>query len=66
MSVAKVVELISSSPDSFDAAIKEGVARACKTINGVTSAWVKDQKIIVRDNKIVEYRVDLKITFVLK
>ncbi len=66
MSVAKVVELISSSPTSFDDAIKEGVSRACKTIDGVVSAWVKDQKIMIRDNKIVEYRVDLKITFVLK
>ncbi len=65
MSVAKVVELISSSPDSFDAAVKEGVARACKTINGVTSAWVQDQKVVIKDNKVVEYRVALKVTFIL-
>ncbi len=66
MSVAKVVELISSSTQSFDHAIEEGVSRACSTINGVTSAWVKDQKIMIKDNKIVEYRVDLKVTFILK
>ena len=66
MSVARVTEVISSSPTSFDDAIKAGVDRATKTLDNVTSAWVQDQKCIINDGAIVEYRVNLKITFVLK
>lgn len=66
MSVARVTEVISSSSTSFDDAIKAGVERATKTLDNVTSAWVQDQKCIINDGAIVEYRVNLKITFVLK
>lgn len=66
MSVAKVIEIIASSNKSFDDAIEQGVARACKTLEGVTSVWVKDQKAMVKDGKITEYRVDLKVTLILK
>lgn len=66
MSVAKVIELIATSKDSFEDAIKQGVARASETINGVASAWVKDQSVEVNKGKITEYRVALKVTFVLK
>ncbi|MCK0118930.1 MAG: dodecin family protein [Yoonia sp.] len=65
MSIAKVTEVISSSTKSFDDAVENGVARAAKTLKGITSAWVADQKVIVTDGKITEYRVALKITFVL-
>jgi len=65
MSVARVTEIIASSPDGFDAAVQEGVARANKTLNNVTGAWVQDQKVIVSDGQILEYRVNLKVTFVL-
>jgi dodecin len=65
MSVAKVTEIISSSPESFEHAIKAGVERACKTLDNVEGAWVQDQKCVIRDGKIVEYRVNLKLTFVL-
>jgi len=65
MSVARVTEIIASSPDGFDAAVQEGVARANKTLNNVTGAWVQDQKVIVSDGLITEYRVNLKVTFVL-
>lgn len=65
MSVARVTEIIASSPDGFDAAVQEGVARANKTLNNVTSAWVQDQKVVVSDGQILEYRVNLKVTFVL-
>jgi dodecin len=65
MSVAKVVELISSSSVSFEDAINQGVARACKTLEGVKGAWVKDQKVSIDDGKVVEYRVTLKVSFVL-
>ena len=66
MSVAKVTEIISSSTKSFEDAIEQGVTRACKTLDGVTSVWVKDQKAMIKDGKITEYRVDMKVTFVLK
>ena len=66
MSVAKVIELIATSKDSFEDAIKQGVARASETINGVAGAWVKDQSVEVSKGKITEYRVTLKVTFVLK
>ncbi|MDA7613731.1 dodecin family protein [Verrucomicrobiales bacterium] len=66
MSVAKVTEIIASSPKSFDDAVDKGVARACKTLKDVRSAWVQDQNVSVEDGKITEYRVTLKVTFVLK
>lgn len=66
MSVAKVTEIISSSPDSFEDAVRVGVRRATKTLKNVRSAWVKDQQVSVRDGDVAEYRVTLKITFALK
>jgi flavin-binding protein dodecin len=66
MQVARVTEIIASSGKSFEDAAKVGVARACKRLKKVSGAWVKSQKVIVRKNKIVEYRVNLKVTFVLE
>jgi len=65
MSVARVTEVISSSKKSFDDAIEKGVKRASKTLKNVEGAWIKDQKCVVNDGKIVEYRVVMKITFVI-
>lgn len=65
MSIAKVTELISSSSKSFDDAVENGIERASKTLKGITGAWVSDQKVTVKDGKIDEYRVVLKVTFVL-
>ena len=65
MSVAKVTEIIASSPKSFEAAISEGIARANKTLENVKGAWVKDQKVVVENGKVAEYRVTLRVTFVL-
>ncbi|MGI9501174.1 MAG: dodecin family protein [Geminicoccaceae bacterium] len=65
MSVARVTEIIASSPKSFDAAVKAGVKRAAETLKNVKGAWVKGQKVIIEDGKIVEYRVNLEVTFVL-
>ncbi|MEM7387201.1 MAG: dodecin family protein [Verrucomicrobiota bacterium] len=65
MSVAKVSEITSSSAKSFDDAIDVGVARACKTLKNVKSAWVKEQQVVIDDGKVTEYRVTMKITFVL-
>jgi len=65
MSVARVSEIIASSPTSFDDAIKAGIARAVKTLKNVRGAWVQDQELILDDGSIKEYRVHLKVTFVL-
>lgn len=65
MAVARVTEIIASSPKSFEDAVREGVDRACKTLKNVEGAWVQDQKVVVRDDRIVEYRVNLKVTFIL-
>jgi len=65
MSVARVTEIIAGSPKSFDDAIKAGVTRAVKTLKNVRGAWVQDQELILDDGDIKEYRVHLKVTFVL-
>ncbi len=66
MSVARVTEIIASSSKSFEDAVETGVERACKTLKGVQGAWVQDQKVTVKDGKIDEYRVTLKVTFILE
>ena len=67
MSIAKVSEIIASSPKSFDDAVRIGVARAQKTLNNVRSAWVENQQVKLDEKgQISEYRVQLKITFVLE
>ena len=67
MSVAKVTEILSSSPISFDDAIKTGVARAQKSLRNLKSAWVQNQQVELDDDgQITEYRVQLKVTFVLE
>lgn len=67
MAVARVTEIIASSNKSFEDAVKQGVKRATKTLKGVRGAWVDGQKVVVGKNgAIKEYRVTLKVTFVLK
>lgn len=66
MSVAKVTEIICSSPKSFEDAIENGVKRAAKTLDNVRSAWVQDQQVEIKDGEVKQYRVTLKLTFVLK
>ena len=66
MSVAKVTEIIASSNKSFDDAVTEGVKRADKTLKNIKSVWIKDQNAIVDDGKITEYRVTMKVSFILK
>jgi flavin-binding protein dodecin len=65
MSVAKVSEIIASSNKSFEDAVKQGVARAHKTLQNVTGAWVKGQKVKVENGKITQYRVTLKVVFII-
>ncbi|HOY70543.1 MAG TPA: dodecin family protein [Methylotenera sp.] len=66
MSVAKVIEIISSSNTSFEDAVSSGVAKAAESLQGITGAWVQDQSVKVKDGKVTEYRVVLKLTFILK
>lgn len=65
MSVARITEITATSSKSFEDAVRNGVSRASKTLDNITAAWVKDQNVGVEDGKITEYRVSLKITFVL-
>ena len=65
MSIAKIIEINAASPKSFDDALREGIARATKTVEDIKGAWVKDQQVIVENGQIKEYRVDLKITFLI-
>jgi flavin-binding protein dodecin len=65
MAVAKTVEIISSSTESIEAAVRDGVAKAAETISGIEGAWVQDTKAVIRDGKVTEWRVSLKITFIV-
>lgn len=65
MSIAKIVEISASSPDSFEDAIRQAIRRASETLDNIRGAWVSEQKVVIEDNEIVEYRVDLKVTFEL-
>lgn len=67
MSVARITEIKSSSSKSFDDAVQVGIARANKTLNNVRGAWVKEMEVECgKDGKITEYRVLLKVTFILE
>ncbi len=64
-SVAKVSEISARSDKSFDDAIKVGLNRANKTLRGISSAWVKEQRVDVENGQIKGYQVNLLVTFVL-
>ena len=66
MSVARVTEITSSSKKSFQDAIEQGISRASKTLKNVEGIWVDNQKCVIKNGKISEYRVNLKVTFILK
>ena len=66
MSVAKVTEISSSSSTSFDDAVKVGLARASKTLKNVKGAWIKEQSVVCDNGAVTEYRVNMKVTFVLE
>lgn len=65
-SVAKVIEIIATSEKSFEDAVCQGVEKASESIDGITSAWVQDQSVKVKNGKVTKYRVVLKVTFVVK
>ena len=65
MAIAKVVEVNSSSQKSFEEAIQTGISKVTETVKNVQGAWINEQKVIIQDNKITEYRVNLKISFLV-
>ena len=65
MSVAKVIEISAESTKGFEAAIQEGIQRAGETVQNIKSAWIKEQQVLVQDNNVVNYRVNMMVTFVV-
>ena len=66
MTIAKVSEITSTSTKSFEDAVQQGVKRASKTLKNLTSAWVADQEVFLDGGKITQYRVRLRVTFILE
>ena len=66
MSIAKVVEVNSSSNKSFEDAIQTGITKVTETVKNVQGAWINEQKVVIKDNKITEYRVNLKVSFLVE
>ncbi len=66
MSVAKISELTAESSKSFEAAVEKGIRKMAKTVDNIEGAWIKEQKVVVKDGEISAYRVTMKITFVVK
>lgn len=65
MAVAKVIEITAGSPDGFEQAVQAGVAKAGESVRGIQAAWVKEHQVKVDNGTVSEYRVTLKVTFVL-
>ena len=66
MTIAKVSEITSTSSKSFEDAVAKGIKRASKTLKNLTSAWVADQEVAIDNGRITEYRVRLRVTFILE
>ena len=66
MSVAKTSEISASSSKSFEEAIRKGIKKMSDTVNNIEGAWIKEQKVVVKDGAVDEYRVTMKVTFVVK
>jgi flavin-binding protein dodecin len=66
MSVVRTTEITSSSSKGFEEAIQKGIKRFSKTIDNAESAWIKEQKVIIKDGAVSEFRVTMKVSFVLK
>ena len=65
MAIAKIVEVTSSSQKSFEDAIQTGISKVTETVKNVQGAWINERKVIIQDNKITEFRVNLKISFLV-
>jgi flavin-binding protein dodecin len=66
MAIARVTETSAASSQSFEDAIRQGLERATRTLRGVTSAWIKEQRVKLRDGKVAEYQVNMQVTFLLE
>ncbi len=66
MSVAKHIEITAGSSKSFEAAIEKGIRKIAKTVKSIEGAWVKEQKVVVKGDAVAEYRVTMKVTFIVK
>lgn len=66
MSVARTTEITASSSKGFEDAVRKGIKRFGSTIDKVEGAWVKEQKVVVKDGDVAEFRVTMKVTFILK
>jgi flavin-binding protein dodecin len=66
MPVLKVIELVGTSPNSWEDATKNAVAKAAETLRGISGADVVGQNVLVKDGKVVEYRVDVKVAFIVE
>jgi len=66
MSVAKHVEITASSSKSFEDAVRNGIKKTAKSVDSVEGAWVKEQKVVVNGDDVTEYRVTMKVTFIVK
>lgn len=65
MAVAKVIEITASSPTSFAEAVKVGISKASETVHGIRSAWVSEEHVVVENNEVTEFRVTMRVTFIL-
>lgn len=65
MAIAKIIEITASSKSGIEDAVRSGIAKASETVKGIETAWVKDTNVVVRDGKVAEWRVRLKITFLV-
>ena len=66
MSVARTTDISASSKKGFEDAVEKGIKRCTETIENVEGAWIKEQKVVVKDGKVSEYRITMKVSFVLK
>lgn len=65
MSVAKVIEISANSTQSFEDAIRSGIQRASSSVQDIREAWIKEQKVVIENGQVTEFRVDMKVTFVI-
>lgn len=66
MSIAKTSEISASSSKSFEDAVRQGIRKMGKTVDNIEGAWIKEQKVVVQDNEVAQYRVTMKVTFIVK
>jgi flavin-binding protein dodecin len=65
VSVVKVIEITASSPTSFAEAVKTGIAKASETVHGIKGAWVSEESVVVENDQVTEFRVTMRVSFVL-